>query len=659
MATYADLTVDGNDIAGIDFDPSRASAVIEFGGDDGVIEAIVVDGTTFRLGSRREKPDTNGIVTFTDLVTTNSASNPATFYYRVRFTYIPKGSRKQGHDEWASGWFPLTEDKNLAAIPEAWDNVAAPVSWRSDFRDEMDTKVAAVEADRTYVEGIVITDLGTTDGQTKALVETPSSLTAQALSATFVSGLVTRGAGIDPTGVAPSSTALQALVDSAGVFGADVYLADGEYNLTTKLTVSGTRQRLYGPGVLKFTAGITNTPAVEVTGAGAALDGVKITNPNSLGTPTGAASFGVNIKANGVRVTGCTVDGFESGIAVDAGGEFVDWVIANNHVLNVKGAGEGPANTTSTHGENKGDGIVSWGGRGTITGNVVTAAPGADARVGIHVEALTPFATTHPAHEDALVAISGNSVSGKFRRGIVTEAVDRVAITGNSVADATWWAIAASTCAGTTIVGNTIHWTRQASDNQGEAWTPTRAPIMVLGTATGTIVANNVITLDGVAEALIVVELSGGTPTETSIGGNVVTVVSGSATDGIAAGSVAGLTVIGNRIAGFTQYGLYAAATSDLIATGNYLAGTTADRGIVFSGAASAGTIASNNAIDDCEIGVEAVNTSGCVISGNRIKNAPYGIELFGTTNTKALGNVFVSVTNQYANSGGAGVVTS
>lgn len=137
MATYATLTINAEDIIGADFDKSRANAVIEFGGDDGVIDAIKVDNTTIRLGSRRENPDATGLFTFANLVTTNTASNPVTFYYRVTITYVPKGSRRQGHDQWQSGWFPLTATANAASIDEFWDNVAAPVTWRSGFRDEM------------------------------------------------------------------------------------------------------------------------------------------------------------------------------------------------------------------------------------------------------------------------------------------------------------------------------------------------------------------------------------------------------------------------------------------------------------------------------------------------------------------------------------------
>lgn len=184
MATYVTLTVNAEDIIGADFDPSRCSVWLETNTPDGL---IVVDGTTVRLGGRRETPDATGVVTFANLVATNSASNPTSFGYRVRIIYVPKGSRKQGHDEVTTSDFELTASANLAAIPGAWDNVAIPPNWRSDFRTEMQAIKSATAAHRTAVENVIITDLGTTDGQTKTLIETDGTLTKAALSATLAS----------------------------------------------------------------------------------------------------------------------------------------------------------------------------------------------------------------------------------------------------------------------------------------------------------------------------------------------------------------------------------------------------------------------------------------------------------------------------------------
>lgn len=135
MATYANLTVNAKDILGDSFDPSRASVWIEANTPHSL---IVVDGTSVRVGGRREKPDSNGTVVFEDLVTTNSADNPTTFAYRVTILYVPKGSRRQGHDTWTSSDFSFTATGNLAAISEAFDGLAIAPTWQSEFRAEME-----------------------------------------------------------------------------------------------------------------------------------------------------------------------------------------------------------------------------------------------------------------------------------------------------------------------------------------------------------------------------------------------------------------------------------------------------------------------------------------------------------------------------------------
>lgn len=277
MATFADLTVDGNDIAGIDFDKSRASATIEFGGDDGVIEAIVVDGTSFRLGSRREVPDANGIITFADLVTTNSADNPDVFYYRVRFTYVPKGSRKQGHDEWVSGWFPLTADDNLAAIPEAWDNVTAPVSWRSDFRDEMEALRSEAAAARD--EAVDISGISTSDAVIASRISTPGTETQAALSGTYVSRPATVIKAYDygvraGTGTSQNTAlaaAFQAAKDATG--GATVELPPGVVTVSGSFPMAGYSAGLRGAGGSNTSgAGRTGTVIRCINQTGAVLD---------------------------------------------------------------------------------------------------------------------------------------------------------------------------------------------------------------------------------------------------------------------------------------------------------------------------------------------------------------------------------------------------
>ena len=78
MATYATLTVPVQDIIGADFNASRASVWIEPN-----VPFVLAD--SIRVGGRREQV-VNGVATFANLVTTDTADNPASFGYRVTIT---------------------------------------------------------------------------------------------------------------------------------------------------------------------------------------------------------------------------------------------------------------------------------------------------------------------------------------------------------------------------------------------------------------------------------------------------------------------------------------------------------------------------------------------------------------------------------------------
>ncbi|MET0996752.1 MAG: hypothetical protein ABWY20_23010, partial [Mycobacterium sp.] len=105
---------------------------------DGVILADHI-----RVGGRNEQV-VNGIVTFPNLVTTNSADNPTSFGYIVTITVSPKGAQQR--IVLTTSAFPLTASANLKDIDEAWDEWTAPPSWRSAFTDQMDAKLLAASA---------------------------------------------------------------------------------------------------------------------------------------------------------------------------------------------------------------------------------------------------------------------------------------------------------------------------------------------------------------------------------------------------------------------------------------------------------------------------------------------------------------------------------
>lgn len=213
MATIVTLTVPVEDIIGADYDDRRTAVYIEANTPHSL---IVVDGDEVRIGGRREQP-TAGVVNFVNLIATDSADNPASFGYRVTIVFTPKGAKSR--QTFTTSAFPLTASGNLAAIPEAWDDVILPVEWRSAFRDEMEAirdstvqaaagdieaaiasaAAAAVAADPTVVAAAasaVTTDLATRSVPTDVYYSRPTAVTAattQTGTPTYTGGKLSGG----------------------------------------------------------------------------------------------------------------------------------------------------------------------------------------------------------------------------------------------------------------------------------------------------------------------------------------------------------------------------------------------------------------------------------------------------------------------------------
>lgn len=119
--------------------------------------------------------------------------------------------------------------------------------------DDIAAAVAEAQAARDAVEGVVITDLGTTDGQTKTLVETNGTLTKAALTAGYG-----RVFGVDPTygnATTEASTHIQARLDAANTAGGGIVdVQAGVYKVTTPLTI-GSNTHLRGNGTVVFRRG--------------------------------------------------------------------------------------------------------------------------------------------------------------------------------------------------------------------------------------------------------------------------------------------------------------------------------------------------------------------------------------------------------------------
>lgn len=479
------------------------------------------------------------------------------------------------------------------------------------------------------------------------------------LAGTYVAAVVVHGEGVDPSGLSDSTAGIQRVLDDAPT-GAEVSFPAGVYQCTSTVTV-GSTLHLRGPGAqLLFVAGVAGSAGVHVTADGVSIHSMSITTTVE-GNQTGSKQFGVYVDANEFEITSCTMEGWQNGIAVSPFGEYANIRIIGNRVKDIVGAGDGPNDTASTNGEDRGDGIVVWGCQATVIGNIVNAKPGTDARIGIHTEALaTDEGTANPPHPDAMVAIADNVVFGNFRRDIVSEQVDSATITGNTVADATWWGIAVSDANGVVIAANTVIWTRTAADQQGAAWSPVRAPFMLYGGAQGTTVQHNAARLvgDAAADAGIVVQEGASGCT---VRGNIITNEgTGTLTNAISVISSDGIDIDSNTVSGYSTNGINGYAATNLRAHNNTITGPGAAAGvggIILNGDSSATPVTiANNVIKSVALAINRSNSSNNVIVGNTIDAATTAISMYGCTNSTLSGNVGINVTNMVTNAAGAGI---
>jgi hypothetical protein len=528
-----------------------------------------------------------------------------------------------------------------------------------NLRDEQtanNTAVAGISAVATTAANDSASAL-TTAGNAVATASAAQAAAAAAYET--VDGLVKaavplRGDGVDPTGATDSTAAVQGILNAYAGRAVQVIAGD-VIRITSQIQVPD-NTALIGPGEIRVTAGIEHTSAIRL-GSGSRLVDVKLTNPNQIiSGNTGGRSYGVSILGNDVLVQGCLVDGFENGIAVLSGGEWYNHRIIGNRIKDVIGWNSVPSNNGTTGGEDRGDGIVTWGALATIVGNIVNAKSGYDARIGIHAESLKTEDDTPSPADDRMVTVSGNIVYGKFRRGITIEETKQAVVTGNVISDSTWWGISMILGEGHVVTGNTIRWTRTSSDTQGSNYSPTRGPIAILKGSLGTLVqGNTIVHADGSSASGSIMLYSEGVsdqPVDCMIlDNNIQCVGTGTVQDGIRSDGLnfTRPVIRGNFVSGFTRYGINMYTVDSPVVESNILRGASATIGYIKQNAGGDFGIFRFNHITGCGTGMSASSSAVNGVIENNYINCATAFFFGGTpTGNRVASNKFGALVTTY-----------
>ncbi|WP_110004591.1 right-handed parallel beta-helix repeat-containing protein [Geodermatophilus normandii] len=471
------------------------------------------------------------------------------------------------------------------------------------------------------------------------------------LSASDVLNPLDHGAAGD--GTTDDRAAIQALLDSAPP-GATVLIPGGRTFALSGGLVCEQTVNLCGGGTIAVVGGLDEDgmPAgLTLRGQGSTVQGVVLSNPGELtgrpGLTTGGYNVGILIEAHDVLVSECTIDRFQGGIVVAADGEWQRIRILGNRIEDVLGRGLGPTDVTSPDGEDGGDGICVWGSQATVTGNVVNAKAGRDARIGIHFEALPDRQRKVPAtgHADEQISVCGNVVYGQFRRGIVVEQATGATVNGNCVADATWWSIALINTRNCTVSANAIAWTRTAEDNQGESWSPRRAALTCYGEVSDCVLSDNTVhaTATSAARCFVNIQSDDGVPSDLLISGNV---FGGDPSAAIQDALLTGPRtlrprILGNRFSVFTERGLNLYGADRFEVANNSIDGNDGSpgRGIEADGA-GAGLI-SNNVVSNVTQAIVVSNSSGVLVVGNLVTDCQDGFDGYASAGLLVSSNAF------------------
>lgn len=186
MSTKFTLTFNVADIVGGGVDPTHVSGYVATNLPPG---AVVVDTTNsvLHVGDGPLTIASNGDVTV-DLLQTNATdTNVANWRYVIHLLAPSHASMKAGRGQvtatYKVGPFAMTGNATLGELAGQFETPAVPLDWRDGFRTEMqdlrDESAANLDAQ------IDLSQIATPDALIANRIETPGSLTAQALSATI------------------------------------------------------------------------------------------------------------------------------------------------------------------------------------------------------------------------------------------------------------------------------------------------------------------------------------------------------------------------------------------------------------------------------------------------------------------------------------------
>lgn len=466
------------------------------------------------------------------------------------------------------------------------------------------------------------------------------------------------------------SDATKALAEWANS-GEKLAMPAGDYIFVTdapiEFRLEGTR--IEGNGESKIVLGQRNPGRgmIELIGDNCALDGLTLANPDLLKSVSGEQAFAVLARCNGATLQGLQVFDFEMGLATSAGarieGEFYDTRYIGNFIR-VLGCGPGTPDDGTYQGEDRGDGITHWGGRGVASGNIIIPSDDTDCRIGIFFEGLDDFAVDRSGADNAAVAIvqanmigaakGQNRGGGRFRRGIDIENYERAVVSGNTVRSTAWYGIQIAGRSGFAVVAdNIIHYDLPPGNANGAAWKPERCGIHVYpnGTAAPNILIerNNIrntdtdfvhgITVRGLGTSILPALVI----RDNIINSAVATAGSGIAALDLAAGSE--ITIRGNQISGWLN-SMVCLKVPIVTVTGNRCE-RSSQLSLDLQNINKA--MVTNNYFRNSDTGLQTFNVKNCVLEGNQ----------FDAIKTRAIVNAGTTtlLANDNHSLGGSGLI--